>query len=181
MKPRTKKILIIVITSTFLFGVSYFKITTDYYVAKGLHLTRQTQKIFWDYLNDSKIEKAGGTDYSYDGGWIFGRTVSLPQEFKLDLNDQYQAKYVNHPEWPDQKDILEISVSKKEDVGVNAFTFFISQKTLKIVDYEAPYIQYLDQEETLDPETVKKETKILKQLAIQRFVEFQDDFFEVNK
>lgn len=178
MKPRTKKILIVVLTSVFLSGISYFKITTDYYVAKNLHLTRQTQKIFWDHLTSKKIENAGGIDYSIDGpADIFSRPGNLPQSFRLDLNDQYQAKYANHPEWPDQKDVLEISVFEKGDVDANPSYFFISQKTLDVVDYEVPYLQnYLDQEKSSDSETKK-----LKQLAIQRLIEFQDEYFEVNK
>lgn len=187
VKPRTKKTLIITITSLFLGGISFleYKSNNDYYFAKDHNLTQKTQKIFWSRIDEDSMEKMGvGGSFFSEGG--LGVLSDAPKHFDLKLNDQWGAQY-SYEHWKNGY-ILSIAVYRFGESVNNGFSFYVNPMELTIINDDKKYRinTYLvspDERQQIDRETTPDsitDTDHLEKLALKKFVEFQDQYFKVN-
>lgn len=185
MKPRIKKILIVLGTLVVLVISKRIYNTTNYdfnYLQKT-NQTRRAQDVFWDRdIGDFSVDEstnAYDVHFSQPPGNIY-------IDFTLDLNGQYDATYFNKlghngvaEENPD--DII-IIVSKKSETYGDKSTPFVNFRVLRkdfsIVD-EAKYDD-TNYEMTIPGMTIE-ERKDLMNLAIQRFKEAQDKYYSSKK
>lgn len=183
MKSRTKKMLIVISTIIFLASMDY-QLNYNYSFATKLDMSLQAQRIFWKDISANyrrgKINEAHDLSVHRKGmGLIEWPTYA---EFTLDLNDQYKAEYLNYF-GTNANDYFIIEVSKKGDIGLPTFDLFVNQRNLQVVSddselypkiWRTPEVQKEIDEMTLEE---IQETEELKKLAIQRFKEFQEDYY----
>ena len=192
-KSRTKKTLIIGITSLLLGSLLVYKISTDYRFARSLHMpTFIVQKTFWnhDATSGNFLNQADVSDFNFNGGGAMESPIGY--DFTLDLNDQYKAEYSNYFDRNpnrDYKDVFNILVTSKSDNSdiVPIFDFWVYKKDFKVNNEFSPSFattteaQKKERDARMAMPEVKKEIKELKKLAIQRLKEVQDKYYKSNK
>ena len=159
MKQIFKKMLIVISASGLLFAAINYKLNHDYHLAKNLNLSAQTQNSFWNDLNKTRAIKAGANGFDNDG----------PKTFSIDLNEEYKVFYSNISNY---KSSFEVSIISKDFSQPSSMRFVVSTKNLVVIH-----------EDDMDDEPIinENEKQELKNLAIQKFKDFQEEYYKVNK
>ena len=155
IKTIYKKILITITTFIILFNVVRFKLNNDFFLARDLNFSVETQnKTFWNNINKERVLKTGATKFDNDGN----------KYFSIDLNDEYYAGYTYY----------RISIYSKNNINFS-IDFTIDRKNFKIVNDD--FYNLNDKKSGLS----KEQQKELMDLAIQKFKDFQEEYYKVNK
>lgn len=172
MKPRTKKILITGFTSLFLLKIADVRLNRDYHLTKSWNLPAQAQYAFWNNIHsDSSFDTVTGAYDFYDtDGFV---------HFSINLDDQYYAIYSNDPR-RDKRQTFNISIynvaynpskityQEYLDEGNPCISFNLQSKDFKIVSTSTENTEQMS----------KQEIDRLKKLAVQRFKEVQNDYYQ---
>lgn len=157
MKSFFKTFLTILGGTLVLVFISFFIIHSVFssYNNSNTDSSTQSQKSFWNDINREKALRAGANSFDNDGY----------KYFTLDLNDQYEVGYSDKN--------FEVSVFLKNNYN-SRIDFSLNLDDFKINDSDLYGLN--DKNSGLS----KEQQQDLKIRAIQRFKDFQKEYYKVN-